>query len=93
MIFELYGIYFSETSIDRRQERTCFCNKYDAIRGMHLPIIATKEGHTEDEITAALSHLINSVNILCSILDYNFMFPLFFKGSKSYLLEPKSYQV
>uniref|UniRef100_A0AC34QSI4 Uncharacterized protein n=1 Tax=Panagrolaimus sp. JU765 TaxID=591449 RepID=A0AC34QSI4_9BILA len=93
MIFELYTIYFSETSIDRREERTCLCSKYDAIRGMHLPVIATKNGHTEIEITAALGHLVNAMNAFCQIVDYPLVFPVFFKGSRSFLLEPKSHQI
>jgi len=93
MLFELYMIYFAETSMDRREDKICPCTKFDTIRGMHLPIVVTKNGHNEVEMTAALGHLVNAINIFCKIMDYRLVFPVFFKGSKSFLLEPKQHQI
>ncbi|KAE9549796.1 hypothetical protein FO519_006990 [Halicephalobus sp. NKZ332] len=93
MLFELYMIYFAETSMDRKQDKVCPCTKFDTIRGMHLPITASKNGHNEIEITAALGHLVNAINVFCKITDYQPLFPMFFKGSKSFLLEPKQHQI
>uniref|UniRef100_A0AC34FZ48 Uncharacterized protein n=1 Tax=Panagrolaimus sp. ES5 TaxID=591445 RepID=A0AC34FZ48_9BILA len=93
MLFELYSIYFTDRSSGRRKERNCNCEKFDMIRGLHLPACNDRYGHNEIEITAALGHLTNILLMIGRILNYNFFSPMFFKSSKSFILERNSHQI
>jgi hypothetical protein len=93
MLFELYSIYFTDRSPGRRKERTCNCAKFDVIRGLHLPACDDRHGHNEIEITAALGHLTNILLMIGRILNYNFFSPMFFKSSKSFILERNTHQI
>uniref|UniRef100_A0A914Z774 Uncharacterized protein n=1 Tax=Panagrolaimus superbus TaxID=310955 RepID=A0A914Z774_9BILA len=77
MLFELYSIYFTDRSSGRRKERNCNCEKFDVIRGLHLPACDDRHGHNEIEITAALGHLTNILLMIGRILNYNFFSPIF----------------
>uniref|UniRef100_A0A7E4W283 UV radiation resistance-associated gene protein n=1 Tax=Panagrellus redivivus TaxID=6233 RepID=A0A7E4W283_PANRE len=93
MLFELHSIYFEDHSSARIRDRTCGCTKFDVIRGLHLPSCSERAGHNEVELTAAIGHVVNLLNVIGRILDYHYLYPMFFKGSKSYLLDPNSHVI
>ncbi|CAD5229224.1 unnamed protein product [Bursaphelenchus okinawaensis] len=87
MLEDLYLIYFVDDCYMRYFKKRCHCIKYDLIYGLHLPSAPDKHEHSDNEICAAVSHLVNLLICLSKICDYSFKYPIVFKGSNSMIVK------
>lgn len=86
MINDLYKIYFLENQYHRFFKKKCSCIKHDVIYGLHLPIIPTKNEHSDNELAAALSHIVNLLVTFGWLTNYSWRHPMLFKGSQSSII-------
>uniref|UniRef100_A0A914BUQ2 UV radiation resistance-associated gene protein n=1 Tax=Acrobeloides nanus TaxID=290746 RepID=A0A914BUQ2_9BILA len=93
MLSELYKIYFIDDQFYRILKKQCNCDKFDLIRGLHLPRTVAKLGHREDELYAAIGHTVNLLSVMSRILNHSLRYPVFFQGSRSHIYDRYSNEI
>ncbi|CAD5234679.1 unnamed protein product [Bursaphelenchus xylophilus] len=87
MLDDLYMVYFVDDCYMRYFKKKCNCIKYDLIYGLHLPSVPEKNEHSDNEICASISHLVNLLICVSKICDYPLKYPVIFKGSSSSIIK------
>ncbi|TKR81036.1 hypothetical protein L596_014980 [Steinernema carpocapsae] len=88
MIRDLINLYHFDIdwkANPKAKRSMCSCFTLDFVNSVHLPYTNCLIGHSnvENEVVAAVSHVVHIVSILATILDHPLRYPVTFKPSMS----------